>query len=171
MGENKPQLDDVMQFARQSKIFSATKRRSNESSLLICLWVLAFGMGLVITLMMLQAKPEEVRKNGVLLDGEVIRVSSSRMGTGSPTYRAQVKIMKDGAVVKEDHSFIISISNYNKFFAGEKVKVWEYNRIFYLDEYDNMEQADPCILILSEVLCFSIIAFIYLRRRKRGQIN
>lgn len=148
------------------------KRHSNESSLFICLCVLAFGIGGVLFLMSIQERPDDIRKQGVLLDGKVTKMYetvSGRRGNDRGGYFVQAMAMKDGTIVKEHVVFNVGISLYPKFSVGDTVKIWKHKGVFHLDEYGNMEPTDsvwPWQLVLVEAVCLGLIAYMLIRRRK-----
>jgi hypothetical protein len=113
--------------------------------------------------MSIQEHPDDVRKNGILLNGVITRVSQTvkgRKGNDLGGYYVHARTLKKDVV------FTVTISSYRYFSVGDNVKIWKYKDVFYLDEYNNMEPINVWPLFLAEAVCSALIIYLYLRRRR-----
>lgn len=104
------------------------------------------GLSLFASVLCFQTPPDEIRKNGVLLEGKVLK--KIRSATPDPDHGVRVlcylylEILEDAAEKNQIRDFV-SEDQYNKFKVGEIVPVWRYKGTYRVDKYGTLEIVSP----------------------------
>jgi hypothetical protein len=101
--------------------------------------------------------PEEVRDKGVPHTGKVIRTYESAHAIGSDGTRRHADNVI--AQLTNGDEETISVNSIEYFTVGEEVPLWEYEGVWYIDKYGNMERPSPLHGVVVFVL--SLITIVY----------
>lgn len=143
--------------------------RKNVFLSLVIMSGLAFVViSLFASLLCFQKTPNTIRKDGVRLEGVVLKKTRSVLlfkGTSRTSYYLDLEIM---GVSAERSRIRVHIGGkpFDKFKEGEVVPVWRYKSLYRVDKYGAMNIISPLPFFV--VACAAFVLFTVFIRKFRG---
>lgn len=110
--------------------------------------------------------PENIRNNGVLHHGTVVKAYEQLTGGGTSS-RHQASYLE--VRLEDGTQKILLVNSIEPFTVGEEIPLWEYKGDLFVDKYGNLERPDPLIAIIVFVL--SVITIVYWKVFRRQTMH
>lgn len=135
-------------------------------------WVMWIGTVVCLilySLMAMQPNPDVVRKEGILHEGTVVEKTQMRKFDGGN--KKESPIVKVKLEDNREVGDLVSWDVMEKLHIGQKVKIWEYEGYFKVDEYDSLDYQNPYSYLVGSLAFLFLALLVHWKVRQKTALQ